>query len=353
MFCFFSLFLALSHEAIPKYSMVFVSDYYDEASIDEMNKQMKDAMKNLDKVCDQYSGDYKKQCKEGMDAIQGFHYANSAKLDSVLSKVSKKTEYLFFMGIYIRDKVINFNKLSSSMEVFFINVGDDDYTSKDDLKEHTNKMMMKLIKRINKINFDGSKKSAAKLSQKFITKNNKKVKSSYVESKLVGNIGGKVHFITFVGQTIRFVDAPCNCETIFLVLSNFDSNSEMVNSKFLLVDPNSNNDVKNSEVVKVGQYCLYLFDVEVSYNFRVSYYSDSWRVFTSDSYIFNNYGGISVPYERADSFAIYVYSFYIDINVYDTSLEVYSKINVTVIDWDINTESPFPGFGSKALEKKM
>ena len=74
-----------------------------------------------------------------MNSIQGFHYDNEKNLNNALSKVSKKTEYLFFIWIFIGDKVVDFNHLKSSMEVFFLNIGYDEH-QKENIKEYSQKM---------------------------------------------------------------------------------------------------------------------------------------------------------------------------------------------------------------------
>lgn len=268
MLCFLLAILSLSAEKIPKYSIMMVSTMFDDSMIDDLNKKTNENLGKLNELCEKLTDDdAKNQCLNSLKEMQGYYYASPTSVNKILSQVSKKTEYLFFTGMRMGETVVDFNNLKSSMSVFFFNIGFS-YSSQN-AEENTNKMILKIIKKISKLSFDGSHKSALRLAKSFDNKERKKIAvNSYItlpNSKLVGNIGSKVPFLMISGQNVIFTEKPCDCENLLLLTSTLDTQSENVKSKYLLLDLYSHNEMaKTSSKLDVDQYTLYLIDVDVS-----------------------------------------------------------------------------------------
>ena len=81
--------------------------------------------KNFKKACDSlkdagFSKDEVNQCKEVADAIQDFKLSNGQDLNSKMSSISKKTEFLYYMDLYSEEHTVDFNNLKAQMAVFVV-----------------------------------------------------------------------------------------------------------------------------------------------------------------------------------------------------------------------------------------
>lgn len=344
--------------------MVMVSDYYTQDVIDMMKDSMKDFKKSMKQNCNKLYEDKNliKECEDAADAFQGMHLSDGSNIGSVLGDVSKKSEFLYYMGFTTKPTTVDFNSLKCKMAVFYLDLNNFfplQNLNKDNALDYFSKVNHKLIKKMTKSRFDGSQESALRIGKALVSKKNRlQQKYDYDDdevSTLRGDIGDKVSYLTIALQTVTFSNAPCNCDSLFLCESELSSSSEGIRVNNLIVDENTHKKLINLEngKIEVNQYTLYLVNINVNYNYQVSYRKDGWGV------KYSNYGtdfdGYSlkqtVPYGVAKSFAIIAFTYYVDINVHDTSLDVYTQINVTVLDKELSTSAPItPGGSTKVLD---
>lgn len=108
----------------PKITMVMVSDMFTKDVIDLMEDSMKDLKKNMKEMCENLFEDKNdiSECKKQADSILGYHFSDGSNLDSVLGKVSTKTDFLYYMGLSMKATAVDFNKLKSKMAVFYVDM---------------------------------------------------------------------------------------------------------------------------------------------------------------------------------------------------------------------------------------
>lgn len=310
-----------------------VSPYYDDEFVKQYGDAMNDALDEAKKYCNQLSGDEKKFCKTFYDAFQGYYFSNGNDLDKKLSKIPKKCDFLFYIGVYAGSKAIDFNNLKSQMSVFVLNIGGsiDDYKS----PEFIRKSLSKLMKKMNKVSFDGSKTSTIKLAQSFKDKRDKNIKSSY--TNIVGSIAKKVSFLTITYQDVNFVDSACNCNSLFLSGAGLASSSKGIESEFLLTDKDTYNDYLKNTDIHVKQFAIVHLYQTVTY--RISYTSTGWNAYYVTSNNLDSgyrYNLATVKYSFADGFSLIVSGGRVDVHAEDTTLSSYQLVNVTAGEIEFN-----------------
>lgn len=362
----FPIFILSASVKIPKYTIVMLSESYTPELIKQFEDAMKDYKKNMKALCKDITDNKsdREACEAGMDAFEGYILGDGSDIDSVLSKVSKKTDFLYYMSMLFdsEKQVVNFNSLKSKMSVFYV-----DFTSlfpisaklnKDNTLEFLTKINQKIVKKMIKSRFDGSQESVLRHGKLLAKKKGKSPKSNDL-TLLRGDIGSKVSYLTVAYQNIKFVGGACNCHTLFLCESKIDSESEKIISDNLVVDEYSHNKLSSSDKVEVNQYTLYLitikvdFDGEPTQQYQVIYNSKRWELKEAKrGQLFGNFPKYGVPYTFSKRFSIIVFTFYIDIQVSDTTLDYYSEVNVTVLDRPLDTSAPGLGMGANELESK-
>lgn len=318
---------------LPKISYLMVSEYYTPDLADQIEDTWEETKKNLKKSCNQQSGEYKKYCKALVDSYQSFLLSDGSDIDKKMSKISKKTDFLFYVDIYSESHKVNFNKLNSQMAVFLVSF-DFDYESAN-IKNYFNKTLLHFTEKLTKTSFDGSQKSMLSLANQF--KSNKRMKPKIDSSTtIIGGINSKISFFTAAASTLNF-EGDLNCHSAYLVSCTMSSSSDKIRTTFLLVDEYTHDDLPSNKI-DVDQYAI--VDINTNnYKYQIDYSSSSWRVYRTTGYSFSS-PFCSVPYSYAKTFSLIVYSLYIEIDVSDKSLTVYSNVNVTVSEQGPQTTSP-------------
>ena len=288
----------------PKYSMVMVSDNFDKELIDMMEGSTKEFKKSMKQMCQKLYEDKNliKECEEAADAFEGMYLSDGSNVGSVLGKVSKKSDYLYYMGITSKPITVDFNSLKTKMAVFYIdliNFSPYQNLNKDNAFDYFTKVNHKIIKKMTKSRFDGSQESILRIGKKLVSKKNRlqqKYDYDYDDdeiSKLRGDIGDKVSFLTIAFQSVTFSNAPCNCDCLYLCGSKLSSSSQDIHVNNLIVDEQTHEELmKLKDKIEVNQYTLYLIDINVNYNnnynYKNSYRSDGCAVkYSSDGNSFD------------------------------------------------------------------
>ena len=331
-------FLAFSSK-FPKFSYLLVSESYTDEMADQMDQAWKESKDQLKQSCETY-GDNSEECKAIVDAIQDLVLSNGLNLNSKMSKISKKTEFLFFMDLYTEMHTVDFNHLPTKMAVFTVSI---DFNSLDFKKPQLiiNKIFKKFSKKMIKASFDGSQKSILQLSKQF---NRKKHTSASGSLTFSGNIKDKVSFLTIISGTITF-EKNLSCDSFYLYSGKLTSYSDHIEVNHFIVDTETNENIlKITAVINkihVKEYSLMYIDTEYNYKYQISYSSFlmylSCLDMDSDKFIKGWHA-----YQRiANSFCFIIYAHYIYIDVYSTDLDYYKNINVTIMREELRSESPF------------
>lgn len=317
--------------SIPKYSILGIGSTFtpDVVASQEKVQEIVDDM--IKEICAPLSGKDKDICLEPLKARLKSLYGLPSQAEKLISDVPKESEYLFvsLIGSY---GALDFGKLKSKMVVVLDCRGNFGYNSKDQI-EYMKTLMTNMIK----YKFDGTRDSALMLTSSIENNNqqNKKdPKAILSKTKLVGDIGSKVSFLTILNAEVTFINSPCNCDTVYLVGSTITSVSQTVKSKYLIANLNSNNYLSASENIKVSQYHLYYY-VTKDYRYKISYETNSLAIYASATKDFSNANPKYISYNMADTIGVILISFYIDVSVDDENLDAYNSINITHMNWSI------------------
>lgn len=343
--------IASAKITLPKMSVLMINEMYTDEAVKQMEKMFDENKDKMMEQCKQLDGETRDICEATYKAIEGYYFSDGSNINSKLQKVSKKSDFLFFMSTTSKELSANFNELKSTMAVFVISMNMYDYSGS--VLEKTQKAIHKLTKNMIKSSFKCDQKSVIRLSKLF---KQKKSKALNINSHIIlkGNIKDKVPYLSIGLTNVEFQDSPLNSETLYLAASSISSTSQPIQSKFLLVEEYSHKELANSDKVKVEQYGLVLIDVvedESTNNFRISYKKSGWYIYKAYDFRFESSTYYSIPYSFANSASIIIFTFYIDINVDDTTLDNYGQINVTISKEGL--EKTVPGMpGSKILDSK-
>lgn len=227
---------------IPKFSYIYILDGASDERIENVKKDYDELMEqyqqcNYDEEkeeCKEEGGDcgYIDEkisfCKAIWDKYQGLIVSNGKDISTKLSEVPSKTRFLFFVGH--TDETIDFNRLPRRMYVLQMPY------IENNLKTLDSKMTGKdLVKKVSNFHKELSNTSSiTKLVKKL---DQKQIKSIYEYSilNIVGPMKSKVSFLTITTFKIKFVNGPCDCESLYFVGSDCSvhDKSELIKSDYV------------------------------------------------------------------------------------------------------------------------
>lgn len=349
-------FLALSAKnGFPKMSFLFVSSAFSRKDMEKMEnweERKEDFINSCENDYVHYTVEQRKKCKSYINSISSIILSNGKDINEKLKKVSKKTEYLFYM-VNSKHNKVDFNNLPTKMVVYMLPVNISRHKSNTN---DINKLINKVSKKIIRSSFDGSQKSSLQLAHLYGKKNNS---NKYTEVIIEGSISKKISFLTISNLRVVYVN-ELKCENIYIssgVLAsmtntyvrtqNFIIDTQtftyygtlplLMADQFTLVDINTNND-------SVPEYRIAYFDlfwgIQYRYDSNFEIYKYNWKV----------------PYNFAKKLSLICHSYHIVIEALNKTLVNYPDINITVTDKNlINSPSIIPqlfGIDQISIESK-
>lgn len=207
LFSFIALTLC---EEYPKMSYVIVSSSFRKDDYDEI-EDWKDHKDELIDSCkndrDHFSSEEREKCESFINSISSIVLSNGNDVNNRLKKVSKNTEYLFYL-VHTRHIDVDFNNLPHKMIVYMQTVNISKHSTK--IFDKITDLILSNNKKVIESSFDGIPESRT-----IYTKFNKNNYNNNAEVLMEGSISKKVSFLTIHHLRVVYYH-EFKCENVYL-----------------------------------------------------------------------------------------------------------------------------------------
>lgn len=346
------LLILSADNVFPKISYFLVNSGFSRRDIERIDNWGKYKDDILSKCDLRYRKDKVKQCKAFINSIASIVCSNGKDVNDKLSKVSKKTEFLFYL-MQTKHSNVDFNSLKSKMSVFMLSHHFTSHRSAEDsfnfIKQslfdinmqilnssyngefENNLQLMELVTNYN----NGNSNNNNGYSNNNNGNNNNNNGNNFIEVEINGNIENKVSFLTISNLKVIYYN-DFRCENLYItntIITPLKNSFVRVNT--FIVDVNSYTNYSISKI-DVDKFSILDFNSKTSYlpHYKIVYLNKSYGVqyrYDDKFNKSNNYNWL-VNYSITKKFSLMCHSFHIVIEAGPFVLNKYSDINITIID---------------------
>lgn len=338
------LALATSHE-FPKVSYLIVSSSFSKDDMEEI-EDWKDHKDDLIDACEKgfKSDQDEDSCEDLIDSIESIILSNGKDINEKLAKISKKTEYLFYM-VHTRHINVDLNNLQSKMSVYMYPIN---MSRTDSIIDDIGQVVTKITKNLIISSYDGTIESNIRFSQLIgrIHQN--------PEVLMEGSITNKVSLLTLAHLRLVYYH-EFDCENVYLssgVLVSMTQERAKVNN--FMIDTETFTYYSILSYLKTNQFTLVDFnrDNDTVPEYQIAYYYNFWGIQSIyDGVIVKGRYYWKVPYSVTKRLAIICYSGHIVIEADSKDLTNYPDVNLTVTnDGLIDTEQTLSRLETISIE---